>query len=118
MPFILGFALLILFQFLGEVVVILLELPVSGPVVGLVLLLLTLIVRGRVGQPLQQVSSTLLGHLSLLFVPAGVGLMLHYELLVKEWFAISLALIIGTVIMLVCTALCMSLTNKLFTKGD
>lgn len=118
MKFILGFALLLLFQLLGEITVILLELPVSGPVVGLVLLLLTLMVHGRVGQPLHEASSTLLGHLSLLFVPAGVGLMLHYELLAKEWFAISSALVIGTLIMLVSTALIMSITNKLFTKGN
>ncbi len=118
MDFILGVALLIVFQLLGEITVILFALPVSGPVVGLVLLLVTLIIRGRVGKQLKAASTTLLGHLSLLFVPAGVGLMLHYQLLAKEWLAISVALVIGTVIMLVSTAAIMSLTTRLFSKGQ
>lgn len=118
MDFVLGFALLLLFQLLGEISVILFELPVSGPVVGLVYLLITLIIRGRVGKKFQSVSSQLLGHLSLLFVPAGVGLMLHYELLMKEWFAIGSALLLSTVIMLSANAAIMMFCKKYLSKGE
>lgn len=118
MDFILGFSLLVLFQLLGEITVIWFELPVSGPVVGILLLLTTLIIRGKVDKSLQQSSSTLLGHLSLMFVPAGVGLMVHYQLLAKEWLAISGTLILGTLIMLATTALIMNYSARYLSKGE
>ncbi|NMP16124.1 CidA/LrgA family protein [Thalassotalea sp. Y01] len=115
MKFVLGFAILLAYQLLGEILVILLELSVSGPVIGLLLLLATLIVRGQVGESLNTSSSHLLGHLSLMFIPAGVGLMTHYKLLAQEWLAISIGLVAGTLIMLFSCALIMQLMAKLFT---
>ncbi|OUS28094.1 hypothetical protein A9Q98_08120 [Thalassotalea sp. 42_200_T64] len=116
MDFILGFALLLIFQLLGEMLVIFFELPVSGPVVGIVLLLAALIVKGSVGKPLNTASTTLLGHLSIMFVPISVGLMAHFELLMNEWLAITITLIGSTVIMLASTALMMSFASKFLVK--
>ncbi|MDN3652373.1 CidA/LrgA family protein [Thalassotalea ponticola] len=114
MKFILGFAMLLAYQLLGEVLVILFELPVSGPVIGLLLLLATLIIRGRVGESLTTSSTHLLSHLSLMFIPAGVGLMTHYQLLTSEWLAISVALVVGTLLMLASCALIMQFLLKRF----
>ena len=116
MNFIIGFIWLLAFQLVGEIVVIIFELSVSGPVIGLVLLLLTLIVRGKEGEPLKSAATNLLSHLAMLFIPAGVGLMVHYELLAKEWLAISVALVLGTAIMLVSCGLIMKWTTKFFTN--
>ncbi|WNC72679.1 CidA/LrgA family protein [Thalassotalea psychrophila] len=116
MDFILGFVLLLIFQLLGEMVVILFELPVSGPVVGIVLLLTALIIKGSVGKSLNTASTTLLGHLSIMFVPVSVGLMAHYELLVNEWLPITATLILSTIIMLASTALIMAFTSKFLVK--
>lgn len=116
MDFILGFTLLLIFQLLGEVLVILFQLPVSGPVMGIVLLLIALIIKGSVGKPLNDASTTLIGHLSIMFVPVSVGLMAHYELLMNEWLAITVTLIGSTIIMLVSTALIMSFTSRFFVK--
>ena len=65
--------ILLLFQLAGEVLVQLSGLPVPGPVIGMVLLFLALALRGSVSEDLRNTSQTLLSHLSLLFVPAGVG---------------------------------------------
>lgn len=116
MDFILGFVLLLIFQLLGEMIIILLELPVSGPVVGIVLLLVTLIIKGSVGKSLNTASTTLLGHLSIMFVPVSVGLMAHYELLVNEWLPITATLILSTIIMLASTALIMAFTSRFLVK--
>lgn len=116
MDFILGFTLLLLFQLLGEMIVILFELPVSGPVVGIVLLLIALIIKGSVGKPLNTAATTLLGHLSIMFVPVSVGLIAHYELLMNEWLAITATLIGSTIIMLVSTALIMSVSSRFLVK--
>ncbi len=106
--------MLLAYQLLGEVLVILFELPVSGPVIGLLLLLATLIIRGRVGESLTTSSTHLLSHLSLMFIPAGVGLMTHYQLLTSEWLAISVALVVGTLLMLASCALIMQFLLKRF----
>ncbi|WOH36056.1 CidA/LrgA family protein [Thalassotalea fonticola] len=116
MDFILGFTLLLLFQLLGEIIVIFFELPVSGPVMGIVLLLIALLIKGSVGKSLNNASTTLIGHLSIMFVPVSVGLMAHYELLMNEWLAITVTLLGSTIIMLVSTALLMSITSRFFAK--
>ena len=70
--------LLLVYQLAGEVIVQLARLPVPGPVVGMLLLFLTLVWRGGTPAGLRDTSQGLLSHLSLLFVPAGGGVLLHF----------------------------------------
>src|ERR1700694_1976716 len=72
-----AFAALLLFQLVGELTVRSLGLPFPGPVVGLVLLFVALMIRGGVPEPLRAVSTTLLRHLMLLLVPATTAVILH-----------------------------------------
>ena len=101
-------AALLLFQLAGEVLVQLSGIPVPGPVVGMVLLFLALALRGSTPHPLRSVSQALLGHLSLLFVPAGVGVMLYMDRFAAEWPAIVSALLLSTVLTMMVTALVMA----------
>lgn len=100
---------LLLYQLTGEILAHVLALPVPGPVIGMALLFLTLAIRGHSNRPipkaLQQTANTLLQHLSLLFVPAGTGVMLYLQLIVDEWLPISVALIISTLGAMTVTAL-------------
>lgn len=100
---------LLLYQLTGEILAHVLALPVPGPVIGMALLFLTLVVRGHGERPipkaLQQAASTLLQHLSLLFVPAGTGVMLYLQLIVDEWLPIGVALVISTLGAMAVTAL-------------
>jgi holin-like protein len=91
-----AFSLFVLCQLIGEIVSRLIHLPVPGPVIGLVLLLCYLAVRGSVSESVQNTSQGLLTHLSLLFVPAGTGVILHIHTLRSEW----LPIVIGTVLTL------------------
>lgn len=92
-----GWAVLLVFQLLGEALAQVLALPVPGPVVGMVLLMAALELRLPETEGLVAVSSGLLGHLSLLFVPAGVGIILHASTLAEEWPAVLTALAVSTV---------------------
>jgi putative effector of murein hydrolase LrgA (UPF0299 family) len=77
-----GLAWLLVFQSVGEVLARGLSLPLPGPVVGLVLMLAGLrfeVVRAPVGE----CANFLLSHLSLLFIPVGVGVMTHLSLLAE-----------------------------------
>ncbi len=104
MRFINGITLLLIYQLIGEVLVLATGLPVPGPVLGMILLFLTLLIKGRSSEPLDQASSGLLSHLSLLFVPAGVGIVVHLNLITGEWLPILLTLLLSTLITLAATA--------------
>ena len=90
------FTMLLLYQLGGEVFVRLLGLPIPGPVVGMTLFFLTLLARDHVGHDTRQNVGALLQHMSLLFVPAGVGVMVHLQRVAAEWLPIALALVFST----------------------
>ena len=115
MSFLNGVTLLLIYQLAGEISVMLLRIPVPGPVLGMIMLFLTLMLRGRSSESLDGASSALLSHLSLLFVPAGVGMMVHFDRIVTEWLPIGIALVLSTVITMVVTALVMSGGNRLLS---
>ena len=93
-------AVLLVLQLIGEATVALFNLPLPGPVLGMVLLFILLVIRGRSPDALNQVTRGLLENLSLMFVPAGVGIMTHLSMLDKQWLPLSIALILSTLITL------------------
>ena len=97
-------SILLAFQLLGEVVSYTLKLPVPGPVIGLVALFLVWPRLPSLHKDLAEVSTTILGHLGLLFVPAGVGVMLHVGLIAAWWAPLLLALVLSTAVTVVCVA--------------
>lgn len=140
MELIKGFCVLLLCQFLGEVIGRALVLPVPGPVLGMLLLLMGLMLRGRLrkrmlpavdregevarrddkdmGQrqlaraflrervpaSLRLASNGLLMHLSLLFVPAGVGVMVHFDLIARDLMPIIVTLVVSVAVTQLVTA--------------
>jgi holin-like protein len=97
-------ALILLCQLIGEVLVRLTHLPVPGPVIGMGLLFIGLVLRGGPSEKLEFTANGLLSHLSLLFVPAGVGIMLHLDLIAAQWLPIAAALLISTALTIGVTA--------------
>jgi holin-like protein len=95
---------LLVYQLIGEVTAQFLHLPIPGPVVGMGLLFATLSIPRIPLKRLRESAQNLLQHLSLLFVPAGVGVMLHYQRVADEWLPIVAALIASTVLAIVVTA--------------
>jgi holin-like protein len=112
-----------LFQLVGEMVQKYFALTVPGPVIGLVLLLLAMLISDRIGnkpaaqlkQNLALTAETLLGHLPLLFVPIGVGVVMHITLLEGQLAAVLGVVFIGTVLTVGFSALLM---EKLQGRGD
>lgn len=119
--------LLLVCQLAGEVLTKATGLPLPGPVVGMALLFAGLLVRRRMtvgrGKPdipkdLEQTATALLSHLSLLFVPAGVGVMLYLPLVAKEWLAITVSLVVSTLLTIGLTALVMSWLTRITADGN
>ena len=99
-----GFTWLLLFQCAGEALVRLAGLPIPGPVAGMALLFAALLLRGKTPGALAAAGG--LGqHLSLLFVPAGVGVMMYMGQVAAEWLPIVAALLVSTVLAIAATAL-------------
>lgn len=109
---------LLVFQLIGEVLARSLDLPVPGPVLGMLLLFLALLLRGGPGAELRTTSQNLLQHLSLLFVPAGTGIMVHLHRVADEWLPLLLSLLISTLATLVVTALTMKLCQRSPAPGE
>ena len=107
-----GLAFLLLLQSLGELLSRGLSLPFPGPVIGMLLLLLALrwpLVR----QPVAACADFLLAHLSLLFVPVGVGVMTHLSIVSQYGGRMLVVLVLSTLIGMAVTAL---LLNRLWRQ--
>jgi holin-like protein len=110
-------ATLLVFQTIGEVLSYLLRLPIPGPVLGMVLLLVFLMARPAAVDTLRPTSLEL-KHLSLLFVPAGVGVMLHVTRIGQEWLPIVVSLLVSTALAIAVTALVVTWTARRFAPDD
>jgi putative effector of murein hydrolase LrgA (UPF0299 family) len=121
-----AFATLLVCQLLGEGIVHVSSLPVPGPVVGLILLAIGLVWReGRRGKgeplgetPLGRAANALLGHLSLLFVPAAVGIVQQGHVLAANGVAIGVALVVSTLVTLAMTAAVFAWAVRRFVRGS
>ena len=100
-----AFAALLLFQFAGEVLARVLQVPLPGPLAGMLLLFAALLLRGHVPAPLASTGGLLLQHMMLMFVPPVAGVMLHFDRVAREWQPFLIASVVGTLVTLVVTAL-------------
>lgn len=101
----LAFAVLLVFQCLGEGVVFLTGLPVPGPVAGMLLLLAALVAWPRLHEVVEVGANELLRHLSLLYVPAGVGVIAAAVGAKGQWLAIAASVVVSTLATMAVTGL-------------
>jgi holin-like protein len=108
-----GFAVLLSCQLLGELVVRAGDWPMPGNVVGMGLLLAALMAGVVRLEWVSEAAELLLTHMALLFVPAGVGVMLYFDLLTREWLPILVATVASTFVVMFVTG---HLTQRLDRK--
>jgi holin-like protein len=92
-----GLLQLLVFQGLGELLAHFVVPAVPGPVLGLLLLLGWLRLRGRVAPGLDLVSGAFSRHLGLLFVPAAVGVVMFLPQLRAHLPALTVTLVLSVV---------------------
>lgn len=105
-------ATILCFQLVGEVAARALALPLPGPVVGLILLVATCILRPAVADRIRPTTLGLLRHLSLFFVPAGVGIVAHWDLLRSQGLGLAVALMGSTLLAIAAGALAFTLVAR------
>ena len=114
---------ILVFQLIGETVQKYFELTIPGPVIGLVLLLSSLLLLDRYAgsykekleQGLGRASDYLLGHLPLLFIPIGVGVVMHISYLEDRLLSVLVIIFVSTVLTVGFTAFVM---EKLQSRED
>ena len=111
----LDLAVLLMFQFAGELIQAVTGLPVPGPVIGMVLLLIALLTKLPLPEGIHATSRKLLAYLGLLFVPAGAGVVTRLPMIGVHWLPIVIAVVGSTVITMVITAVVMRGLERLGT---
>jgi len=115
--------IIFLFQLVGEAIQKFFEINIPGPVIGLILLLLFFIYflksssSKKIKKQISETSHQIIGYLSLLFVPIGVGVVMHINYLGDNLFKILAIIIIGTLSTLVFTAFVMEKIINLQKKN-
>ncbi len=109
-----GMVLLLAFQFAGEGLSTLFALPIPGNVIGMALMLLALSCGWVKVTWLQEAADLLLSYMAMFFVPAGVGVMLYFDLIGREWLPIIAATVISTFVVMAVTGW----TEKLLDKHE
>lgn len=117
---IIALTVILLCQLLGEVVTRGLGWPLPGPVLGMLLLLVFLMPRDRIrtkvpefGRSLDTTGKGLLAHLSLLFIPASVGVVQRLDVLAEYGIGLVVALVVSTLVTLVVTVVTFVVVSRL-----
>lgn len=114
-----GLIIFISYMLLGEFIAALLAWPVPGSVLGMLLLFITLVVRGGVSDSVKQSSQHLLPYLPLFIVPASVGIVNYMDLIRMEGHLILLAMIVSLIVGIpVCGWLAQKAMGKLPSDSD
>ncbi|KQQ49905.1 murein hydrolase transporter LrgA [Pseudomonas sp. Leaf127] len=96
-----GLTALVLFQLLGTALNHLFIPVLPGPIIGMILLLAFLLVRGEVDEPIGQAASSLLRYLPLLLVPPAVGVMAYAAAIAEDFWAIIATLVVSLVLSMI-----------------
>ncbi|MCC0809342.1 CidA/LrgA family protein [Methylobacterium sp. W2] len=128
---IVSLTLILLAQLVGEALARGAALPVPGPVIGMALLLLVMVVRDRwrgqadrilaaplVDGTLERSGKGLLAHLSLMFIPAGAGIVGRLDVLEAHGLALACVVVVSTLATLTATALTFVAVKRWVAPGD
>lgn len=110
---------------MGESVQKYFELTIPGPVIGLIFLLLSLVLLRqsksvfikKTKEEISQTSNYITGYLSLLFVPIGVGVVMHLSYLEQNFIPVLGVIFISTILTIAFTAVLMEKINNYQKKN-
>ena len=112
-----GFALLLAFQFAGEIIKTAFSLPIPGAVMGMAMLLIAMVIYKGLFDVINLAASALISNLALLLVPAGVGIGSLAGSLIDDFIPLSAALLISTAFGIATTAIVMQTLGRNVVDG-
>lgn len=111
-----GWAAILSCYYAGTALVTVLAIPLPPALVGLLLLLVGLILRGRPASAVGVAASPLLKHMSVLFVPAVLGVGLYWQDIQQQAWSLFVAIVVTTTLSLGITA--WAATHILSPRGE
>ena len=111
-----SFLTLLVCQALGELLHRVTAVPLSGPIIGMVILVAWMVIRGGPSTELRTSANSLLRYLSLLFVPAAVGVIAYLPVLQRQWLPITVALFASTILGMGAAAVTMEAVNRRYVS--
>lgn len=111
-PDMLGLFYILFFWLVGNGIARFTGIPLSGNVIGMVLLFCALATGAVRPRSVRPAAKFLLGSMALFFVPFGVGLMVSYEILLRHLWAIVAAAVVSTLLVLVAVGWCYQLLER------
>jgi Putative effector of murein hydrolase LrgA len=100
-----GFAILLFIQFVGTWIIGALHIPLPPALLGMVLLTIALLTNVIKINWVEDTCTVLIEKMGMLFVPAGISILLYKDAILKEWFAIFATIFFSSVIVIVTTGL-------------
>lgn len=112
--------LLIIFAFLaiGELVVWLTDVPIPSSIIGMLLLTVALQLRLVKLRQVEGVADFLVKNLGFFFVPAGIGVMVHFDIIAKQWMPIVVASVVSIVVVLGVTGWVHQICRRYFSRNE
>lgn len=98
-----GITIILLFQFVGEMVSRFLNIPVPGTVLGFIFMFLALLVGIVNLKQIEEAVNLFLDNLTLIFIPAGVGLMKYLGIIKEQWLSITVSIFISSLLVFLIT---------------
>ena len=100
-----GFAILLFIQFVGTWIIGALHIPLPPALLGMILLTIALLTNVIKINWVEDTCTVLIEKMGMLFVPAGISILLYKDAILKEWFAIFATIFFSSVIVIVATGL-------------
>ena len=100
-----GFAILLFIQFVGTWIIGALHIPLPPALLGMILLTIALLTNVIKINWVEDTCTVLIEKMGMLFVPAGISILLYKDAILKEWFAIFATIFFSSVIVIVTTGL-------------
>lgn len=111
-------SLILIFQLAGELISRWTGIPVPGPVIGMLLMLAAFFIKDDLIDIVRPTAGALLSNLSLLFVPAGVGIMMHVDRFMSEGLGIALTLVLSSIIAMAAAAAAISAACRILKISE
>lgn len=107
---------ILIFSLIGEFVSSAINLPIPGSVIGMIILFIFLELKLIHMKKFERVGEFLLDNLGILFVPAGVGIMVKFDFIKEIWLSFFIIAIITTIISLIVTVKVVEFININFEE--
>ena len=111
-------SLLLLYSVIGEGVRMFFHLPVPGSIIGILLLFLSFQTKLLKPTAIEDTANFLLNHLTILFVPAGVGLMQYYGAIKYTWPSLLGAVVVCSLVSLVAVGKTAEFVEKITLRSS